>query len=446
MIENPNQAKFVQFLGSIKLAVPLLIVIALILIGATFYEAEVGSTVVQQEIYKSPWFGGLMFLLALNLGISTLSRYPWKGARKLGFAITHWGLVVIIAGSAAVIHLSVEGMMLARTDAGPVNTLRVEGDLVEVAAPGQPTQQAPLFIKADGTVVPSKVGGLSLLEYSDRTMTTVHFEPGSQVDNPAVKLVLKSARMGQTLERWLAVAPVPYSTMDIGPAELQIVRAADDADLAQALSAPKDRAETARWGTVELAWMGKAFTLDVAASLNKPAEFTAQRKTITVEATGFWPDFRLDGNRQPTTATDLLRNPAIQLAVSTESAAENWFVFGKPGFEPIRNQIEGEPIPTSVAYSIEANAGPDAFFRVVVDAAGDLHYAAKSSKGFQSGPLAIGDEIAPGWADFEITLDTYMPRAHVEREIVPLPPETDPSQGEASDPPGFSFYLQGRLV
>ncbi|MGB3295409.1 MAG: hypothetical protein WBB01_20695, partial [Phormidesmis sp.] len=93
--------KLTHYLGSIKLAVPLLIVIATILIGATFYESEVGSTVVQQEIYKSPWFGALMFLLALNLGISTLSRYPWKGARKIGFAITHWGLVVIIAGSAA---------------------------------------------------------------------------------------------------------------------------------------------------------------------------------------------------------------------------------------------------------------------------------------------------------------------------------------------------------
>ncbi|MEO0686688.1 MAG: cytochrome C biogenesis protein, partial [Cyanobacteria bacterium J06649_11] len=109
-----------QFIGSIRLAVPLLAVIGSILIGATFYEAEVGSSVVQQEIYKSSWFGGLMFLLAVNLSVSTLLRYPWRGARKVGFAIAHWGLVVIIAGSAAVIHLSVEGMLLARTDGGPV--------------------------------------------------------------------------------------------------------------------------------------------------------------------------------------------------------------------------------------------------------------------------------------------------------------------------------------
>ena len=95
-------SKIIRLLGSIRLAVPLLGAIAQILIGATFYESTVGSATVQREIYKSVWFGALMFLLAVNLGISTLSRYPWKGPRKLGFALTHWGLVVIIAGSAAV--------------------------------------------------------------------------------------------------------------------------------------------------------------------------------------------------------------------------------------------------------------------------------------------------------------------------------------------------------
>ncbi|MDJ0594987.1 MAG: cytochrome C biogenesis protein, partial [Pleurocapsa sp. MO_226.B13] len=69
--------RIVRFIGSIKLAVPLLSLIIGILIWATFYESQVGSTTVQQEIYKSPWFGALMFMLAVNLGVSALSRYPW---------------------------------------------------------------------------------------------------------------------------------------------------------------------------------------------------------------------------------------------------------------------------------------------------------------------------------------------------------------------------------
>ena len=152
-----------RFLGSIKLGAPLLAIIAAILIIATFYETQVGSATVQREIYKSAWFGMLMFLLALNLGVSAFNRYPWKGTRKLGFAITHIGLIVIIAGSAAVIHLSVEGMLLVRTDGGAQNTIRVEGDLLETIDNAGKQQQTELFIKPDGSVVPDSLGNLQLV-------------------------------------------------------------------------------------------------------------------------------------------------------------------------------------------------------------------------------------------------------------------------------------------
>ncbi|MGB3295231.1 MAG: cytochrome c biogenesis protein ResB, partial [Phormidesmis sp.] len=350
-------------------------------------------------------------------------------ARKIGFAITHWGLVVIIAGSAAVIHLSVEGMLLARTDGGTVSTLRVEGDLVEVAAPGEDIQQTSLFIKADGTVVPNRIGSLSLLGYSDHTMKTVRFEPGGSVENPAVRLVLKSDRMNQSLERWLAAAPTAYSQLDIGPAELQIVKAQTAEALSMALTAPTEDAERARWGALAIAWSGESYSIDVAPSLRQPVEFKANGKTLTVEVSGFWPDFRLNGDRQPVTATQQLNNPAVQLTVSVGDLTERWFVFGNPGFEAIRSPAVGEPIAVDIDYAVAAIAQPDAFFRVVVDTSGDLHYAAKSSQGFTSGPLAVGESVTPGWADFEITLAEYIAQAQVMRETVPLP-EGSPGQGE----------------
>ncbi|MEM1251475.1 MAG: cytochrome c biogenesis protein ResB [Cyanobacteria bacterium P01_H01_bin.21] len=411
-----------RFIGSIRLAIPLLVVIGTVLIGATFYESEVGSSVVQQEIYKSPWFGALMFLLAVNLSISTLLRYPWKGARKIGFATAHWGLVVIIAGSAAVIHLSVEGMLLARTDGGPVSTLRVEGDLLEVAMPGQETQQASLFIKDDGSVVPNHLGDISLLGYTNHAIKTVHFTNEAAIDNPAVRLSLNSTRMGQTLERWLAVAPVAYDRMDIGPAELQIVKARSEDELQQALTVP-DQESTAIWGTLELTSSGKTKVLDVKSSLNQPVALGE----ADVVVRDFWPDFRLDGNGKPETATQQLRNPAVQLEISNDDARERWFIFGNPEFQPIRTQLLGDrPIELDIEYTISADVQPNAFFRVVVDDSNELHYAAKSSKGFKSGELVLGKAIAPGWADFVITLEEYVPNAKVERDIVPL---TDGREG-----------------
>ncbi|MEM6254061.1 MAG: cytochrome c biogenesis protein ResB [Cyanobacteria bacterium P01_D01_bin.156] len=406
----------IQFIGSIRLAVPLLAVIGAVLIGATFYEAEVGSAVVQQEIYKSPWFGALMFLLAVNLSVSTLLRYPWRGARKVGFAIAHWGLVVIIAGSAAVIHLSVEGMLLARTDGGPVSTLRVEGDLVEVAVPGKETQQTSLFIKGDGTVVPDHLGDLSLLGYTSHAIKTVHFVDGAAIDNPAVRLALSSQRMGQSLERWLAVAPAAYDRMDIGPAELQIAKVDSEQALRNSLQQPSEESLGGVWGTLQVSEGGQS--VDVKAGLGKVMHLD----DVTLTVKDFWPDFRLDGNGQPETSTQQLRNPAVQLELSIGDVAERWFVFGNPEFSPIRTQLAGDaPLDVDVRYTISADAQPDAFFKVIVDADGHLYYAAKSSKGFKSGPLVVGQSIMPGWADFAITLEEYVPRARVERDVVPLP-------------------------
>ena len=414
---------WLQPFGSIKLAVPLLVAIAAILIGATFYESSVGSSVVQQTIYKSPWFGALMFMLAMNLGISTLMRYPWKGARKIGFALTHWGLIVIIAGSAAVIHLSVEGMLLARTDEGAVSRLRVEGDLLEVAAPGEDIEQASLFVRQDGTVVPNKVGKLSLLKYSDRTMETVRFEAGASVENPAVRLVLSSDRMNQSLERWLAVAPAAYSQMDVGPASLQIEKANTEEELKQLLAAPDEQKSVGRWGEISINWEGQSRLIDVENSLSAdaPTGIKASGKTLQVEVSDFWPDFRLDGNGQAVSASPQLRNPAVQLSLTAGDSVETWFIFSNPRFEPIRNPLAGAPIAAEVSYEISTKATPDAFFKVVVDRQGDLYYAAKSSKGFESGPLVAGQSVTPGWADFQVTLAESVSHAQVKRDIVPLP-------------------------
>lgn len=411
----------IQFVGSIRLAVPLLVVIGTVLVGATFYESEVGSSVVQQEIYKSPWFGALMFSLAINLSLSTLLRYPWKGARKVGFAIAHWGLVIIIAGSAAVIHLSVEGMLLARTDGGPVSTLRVDGDLLEVAAPGLGTQQTSLFIKGDGTVVPDRLGELSLLNYTNHAIKTVQFTGGAAIDNPAVRLSLRSDRMGQTLERWLAVAPTAYGSMDIGPAELQIQKVRSDQELQQALSIPSEE-DSHPWGTLRLRQSGKTKSIDVKSNANQTITWNGIRLTVK----NFWPDFRLDGSGQPETVTQQIRNPAVQIEAALDETTERWFVFGNPAFEPVRTSVSGEnPLELDLQYEISASAQPDAFFKVVIDAAGNLHYAAKSSKGFKTGPLALGQSVTPGWADFAITLEEYVPQAQVKRETVPLPEGTE---------------------
>ncbi|MEO0946842.1 MAG: cytochrome c biogenesis protein ResB, partial [Cyanobacteria bacterium J06641_5] len=44
---------------------------------------------------------------------------------------------------------------------------------------------------------------------------------------------------------------------------------------------------------------------------------------------------------------------------------------------------------------------------------------ANSSNGHYSGPLALGESIALGWADFQLQVEEFLPTARLERELVP---------------------------
>ena len=400
-----------RFVGSIKLAVPLLSAIIGILIYATFYESQVGSATVQHEIYKSPWFGALMFMLAVNLGLSAMSRYPWKGARKVGFALTHFGLIVIIAGSAAVIHLGMEGMLLVRTDGDAQDRLRVQGDLLEVVNTGGEAEQGSIFVKQDGSVSPRYVGELELEAYTDNAVQEIEFASEGTVDNPGIRLSLASDRMGRTIERTLVASPKVYSQVNLGPAELELIAARNDAELERLLHPPNS--DHHPWGELVAAVPGKERKIDVQKNMGK----TIRVKDLTITVTDFYPDFRLDGNKQATTASENYNNPAIALQVNSSNGRERWYVFGN-NFPPVRTLIAGESMPTlTLDYQVRSPEPKD-YFRVITAQDG-LYYAAKSSTKFKSGTIVTGQTVSPGWADFEITLAEYMPRTQVQRKIIP---------------------------
>ena len=403
--------RIIRFLGSIKLAVPLLSAIIGILIWATFYESEVGTTTVQQEVYKSPWFGALMFMLAVNLGASALSRYPWRGARKIGFAITHIGLIVIIAGSAAVIHLGVEGMLLVRTDSNANNQVRIEGDTLEVLTADGNIERANIFIKDDGTINPKYVGGLELEAYSDNAVRTVNFVEDGKVANPAVTLSLYSDRMGQSVERSLAVAPKGYDTMAIGPAELAIVKVNNSEELKQLLTPPVEDKKP-QWGEIEVNYENVAKKIDIKEKIADVVKI----RDLKVKVVQFFPDFRLDENNRPISASSKPNNPGVLLEISNNDGVERWFVFGNSNIEPIHATISGQAIDLQLTYQIEPPQVTD-YFKVIVAEEDSLYYAAKSSKGFKSGEYAVGEAVTPGWADFKITLTKYIPNARLERNI-----------------------------
>ena len=432
----------VPFFGSIQFAVPILVAIVSVLIYATFYESRVGSEIVQAEIYKSSWFGLLMFLLAVNLVVSAISRYPWRGLRKVGFALTHFGLVLIIAGSAAVIHWGVEGLLTLHIGTSAESQLRIAGDLLEVMTPTGEVAQVSLSEKRDGSVRPRHLSELSLVSYTENAVQSLDFSNDLSVNNPAVQLSLTSARMGQGLEQWLAVSPKAYRQTQLGPAELEILQVDDSEGLRSQLSPPQNTAQNP-FGTVYFDYQNQRRSLDIQPiDTNHPQHLQLKDLQITVK--GFWSDFRLEGEQQITSASTEMRNPAVQLELASPMGTERWFVFAQGDFPPIRTQIMGEPLTgLEASYQVPIKQ-PQNFFRVITTPKGELYFASNSSsQGFQSGKLAFGDIIRPGWADFQIQLRQYQPHAQLNRLVIPVDHPTENSRPalQVETPDGHQTWL-----
>ncbi|MBP0013280.1 MAG: cytochrome c biogenesis protein ResB [Roseofilum sp. SBFL] len=323
----------IRFFGSIQFAVPLLASIVAILIGATIYESQVGSTVVQHLIYKSPWFGMLMFLLAVNLLISALTRYPWRGSRKAGFALTHIGLVLIIVGSAGVIHLSLEGMLPLREDLAGNNQIRVEGDLLEVMTAEGEAEQRDIFIRPDGSISPSSVLGLSLLGYAENTVETVRFKDGGGTNNVALKVRLTSARMGQEVEQWLGFAPLPYRRVSLGPAELRLMVVESEETVREKVTALADTSEGNYFQAIATS-SGKLYYATHSSQgfqsgilkLNEPIALGWADFEITLEEQ--LTHAEIDRQIVPVGDRSVQGTPAI--LVKTETGIQTWLPWGEP--------------------------------------------------------------------------------------------------------------------
>ncbi len=100
-----------RWLGTLRVAVPLLILIASVLAWGTLYEARYGTAAVQRFIYQSAWFQGLLAFLAVNLALAALSRRPWK-KRHAPFLLAHLGIILMLAGGIIGGRWGIEGQLI----------------------------------------------------------------------------------------------------------------------------------------------------------------------------------------------------------------------------------------------------------------------------------------------------------------------------------------------
>lgn len=112
--------KLIKLSASLKLAVIIIILIAVITAVGTFVESEYDAYAAKKWVYDTWMMYTVMGLLAFNLIGVMVDRWPWK-RRHVAFVLAHIGILVILFGAVLTMQFGLDGSM--RVGIGQENNL-----------------------------------------------------------------------------------------------------------------------------------------------------------------------------------------------------------------------------------------------------------------------------------------------------------------------------------
>ncbi len=102
--------KIFYTLCSLKLAVLIILSLALALVLGTLIESQYDTPTAQYWVYQSKVFYFLLVILGLNIFCVALSRFPWK-KQHFPFLMAHFGILTLLLGSWITDRAGVDGIM-----------------------------------------------------------------------------------------------------------------------------------------------------------------------------------------------------------------------------------------------------------------------------------------------------------------------------------------------
>jgi hypothetical protein len=452
-----QQGPVFRFFASLKLAVVLLSVLIIGAIVGTIYESSFDAKVARAYVYGAPWFNLWLVLLAANLAVSAVSRWPWK-KYHVAFLVTHLGIITLLTGSLIGRLYGIEGTITLFKGDPPSNRLLVDQHQLRVRdtdgiikgyaaefinrppSPQRPWDLGPLASGAR----------LSLIDYSSAIDAKLNPKPLSGGGVPALHFQITTAMMGQRLESWLLADDPQHGGFSMGLANIELKRGAapaseggggspngpesntsknEEVDIEEAIfafvKAPEEQIarvakggstgakvqltqpHTGNKGSVVINIAGKIWTLDVAENLGRDTPLEGSPFTVRVE--NYWPDFRITDGK-PGTLTDQPNNPAVVVTLRGKAI-------------PAATPPESHTASATGAPEMPATgADPANRLTLFVAEDGAISYELRSRQlGRSSGKLDLNKPLTTGWADWQLTVDKLLPHAEQWMDFTPAP-------------------------
>ena len=409
-----------HFIGSLKVAVPLLVSIAGVLAWGTFYEARYGTAAVQRFVYQSWWFQALLVFLAVNLATAAWSRRPWK-RKHLPFLLAHLGIILILTGGIIGGRFGVEGRLII-PEGESNDTLQLDKNVLAVHQPNPgiyrefltPFETAA-WDHSPHALFETPVEGGRIQVVVDRYYPNAErgerISPEGDRDNPALRLTL--AHAGQEDSIWLFAQDPDRFGARWGDAHVFFLEAGSDPEFRKLLEGKEPARSDRGTVTLEFPSLGLRRQLPVPSRMNQAVPVPGTPYKITFK--DYFPDFVLSG-KGPVSRSNRPDNPAVSFTLSGPEGTDAHLLFARhPDFARMHGLQQ--KIPSHVLYSHGAvPALPPNGIAVVRGPDGRLAAALTDGKGKRSkvDPVEIGKSYRHHSLGYDFSVPELFPRAKVE--------------------------------
>ena len=223
--------KPIRFLASIRLAVIIIIAMAILTAVGTIVEAQNDAEVAGALVYHSWYMYLTLGALCVCLIAVMVDRWPWK-PHHMGFVLAHIGILILLFGAWLTKEFGIDGSMVFEIGQERKYVAVKEKDIA-VYASVEGTEVRPIFqqsvdfISQPPTpelpfVIDVGSDKIEVLEYLHFAFRQSEMRASDKkMDGPAVRFQLQNPRVNLT--EWLRLDMArPSSMTDLGPARVVI--------------------------------------------------------------------------------------------------------------------------------------------------------------------------------------------------------------------------------
>ncbi len=329
-----------QLVASLKLAVVMIVVLAIVLTAATFLEAAKGREYAQWYVYGSAWFIALLALLAANILAASLVRFPWK-TRHLGFLVTHAGLLLLLLGSIQTFVAGIDGRLSFEEGEDADSIFLTDRSELTLSRQGPKGQVLKEFFSFTGGAVDWPEGreldfpspqdvdisdrvDIKVLKFYRHARRVVNLvEDKSKQSGPALRLAITDNKGKLTSEGW-KIASQDGSASAMGVTRIAIFHVPVASMLDDFFKPPgnktgddktdddktgDDKADSA--GILSIHYDGKVRRIPVKENIGKKVSLDGS--DIAVQIVQYIPDPRTSGRGQFASRSDEPKDPMLEL-------------------------------------------------------------------------------------------------------------------------------------